>query len=162
MPAKLGFSNFSVSIIAFCALVRLPIASCCLRCWPLDRAEMGFEQLVAHHCRLCPGQLYKNEAVSVERGARYHYSRSTRNRRPRAVHLVQRWLCSHEPLSAPRTLDSLEVDTPHFSGRCAERRTSGTPNKMTMSVMEKLDELGCDPIEGLAAIAMKTLTRCRS
>jgi hypothetical protein len=37
-------------------------------------------------------------------------------------------------------------------------RVRGTPNKTTQSVIEKLDELGCDPIEGLAAIAMNTNT----
>jgi hypothetical protein len=37
-------------------------------------------------------------------------------------------------------------------------RIRGTPNKTTKSVMEKLEELGCDPIEGLAAIAMNTNT----
>jgi hypothetical protein len=37
-------------------------------------------------------------------------------------------------------------------------RVRGTPNKTTKSVMEKLDELGCDPIEGLAGIAMNTNT----
>jgi hypothetical protein len=37
-------------------------------------------------------------------------------------------------------------------------RVRGTPNKTTQSVTEKLHELGCDPIEGLAAIAMNTNT----
>ncbi len=34
-------------------------------------------------------------------------------------------------------------------GRC-----KGTPNKRTMAVTEKLEALGCDPIEGMATIAM--------
>ena len=33
-------------------------------------------------------------------------------------------------------------------------RTSGTPNKRTLEAIEKLEELGCDPIEGMARIAM--------
>ncbi len=33
-------------------------------------------------------------------------------------------------------------------------RAKGTPNKRTQSVMERLEALGCDPIEGLAHIAM--------
>ncbi len=33
-------------------------------------------------------------------------------------------------------------------------RAKGTPNKRTQSVTEKLAALGCDPIEGLAHIAM--------
>jgi hypothetical protein len=33
-----------------------------------------------------------------------------------------------------------------------------TPNKTTRSVVEKLEKLGCDPIEGLAVIAMDTNT----
>jgi hypothetical protein len=37
-------------------------------------------------------------------------------------------------------------------------RARGTPNKTSRSVIEKLAELGCDPIEGLAAIAMSTNT----
>jgi len=36
-------------------------------------------------------------------------------------------------------------------------RTAGTPNKMTQLIFEKLTELGCDPIEGMAHIAMDTL-----
>jgi hypothetical protein len=32
-------------------------------------------------------------------------------------------------------------------------RERGTPNKATKSVAEKLDALGCDPIEGLARLA---------
>ena len=34
-------------------------------------------------------------------------------------------------------------------------RSRGTPNKRTQDVMEKLDELGCDPIEGMARIAQQ-------
>ena len=33
-------------------------------------------------------------------------------------------------------------------------RKKGTPNKATLSVAEKLEALGCDPIEGMARIAM--------
>ena len=33
-------------------------------------------------------------------------------------------------------------------------RTIGAPNKRTLEAMQKLDELGCDPIEGMALIAM--------
>ncbi|MEI7658898.1 MAG: hypothetical protein WCK33_12625 [Phycisphaerae bacterium] len=35
-------------------------------------------------------------------------------------------------------------------------RTKGTPNKRTVEVMEKLEALGCDPIEGMARLAMDT------
>jgi hypothetical protein len=33
-------------------------------------------------------------------------------------------------------------------------RTSGTPNRKTQAVIDRLEELGCDPIEGMARIAM--------
>jgi len=33
-------------------------------------------------------------------------------------------------------------------------RSKGTPNKRTQEAMQKLEELGCDPIEGMARIAM--------
>ena len=33
-------------------------------------------------------------------------------------------------------------------------RVSGTPNKRTQELAEKLQELGCDPIAGLAKIAL--------
>ncbi len=33
-------------------------------------------------------------------------------------------------------------------------RAKGTPNKSTLSVQERLRELGCDPIAGMALIAM--------
>jgi len=33
-------------------------------------------------------------------------------------------------------------------------RIKGTPNKRTQEAMQKLEELGCDPIEGMARIAM--------
>ena len=32
-------------------------------------------------------------------------------------------------------------------------RSAGTPNKRTAEVRERLDALGCDPLEGLAKIA---------
>lgn len=35
-------------------------------------------------------------------------------------------------------------------------RTSGTPNKATQLIADKLEALGCDPIEGMAHIAMDT------
>src|SRR5687768_1600394 len=36
-------------------------------------------------------------------------------------------------------------------------RTAGTPNKRTLDVIERLDQLGCDPIEGMAKIALDPL-----
>lgn len=33
-------------------------------------------------------------------------------------------------------------------------RKKGTPNKATLTVAEQLEKLGCDPIEGMARIAM--------
>ena len=33
-------------------------------------------------------------------------------------------------------------------------RTSGTPNRKTQAVINRLEALGCDPIEGMARIAM--------
>jgi hypothetical protein len=33
-------------------------------------------------------------------------------------------------------------------------RKKGTPNKATLTVTERLEALGCDPIEGMARIAM--------
>ena len=35
------------------------------------------------------------------------------------------------------------------SGRC-----KGTPNRKTQAVIDRLEALGCDPIEGMAKIAM--------
>ena len=35
-------------------------------------------------------------------------------------------------------------------------RKKGTPNKLSIGVAEKLEALGCDPIEGMAKIAMNT------
>ena len=37
-------------------------------------------------------------------------------------------------------------------------RKSGTPNKRTLDLAQKLEALGCDPIEGLARIAMEPTT----
>jgi hypothetical protein len=37
-------------------------------------------------------------------------------------------------------------------------RQRGTPNKRTHELAEKLQELGCDPIEGLARIALSNET----
>ena len=39
-------------------------------------------------------------------------------------------------------------------GRKTGGRTAGTPNKRTLDVIERLDELGCDPIQGMAKIAL--------
>jgi hypothetical protein len=36
-------------------------------------------------------------------------------------------------------------------------RQKGTPNKKTANVQEKLDKLGCDPIEGMARIAIEAM-----
>jgi len=38
-------------------------------------------------------------------------------------------------------------------------RASGTPNKKSHELAEKLEELGCDPIEGLARIAEDPATK---
>ena len=37
-------------------------------------------------------------------------------------------------------------------------RVSGTPNRKTHELAEKLEKLGCDPIGGLAQLAMNTET----
>lgn len=39
-------------------------------------------------------------------------------------------------------------------GRKTGGRVAGAPNKRTQDVNERLDALGCDPIEGMARIAM--------
>lgn len=39
-------------------------------------------------------------------------------------------------------------------GRKTGGRTSNTPNRKTAEVAERLAALGCDPIEGMAALAM--------
>ncbi len=39
-------------------------------------------------------------------------------------------------------------------GRKTGGRVAGTPNKRTQDVIERLDALGCDPILGMARIAM--------
>ncbi len=36
-------------------------------------------------------------------------------------------------------------------------RTSGTPNRKTQAVIDRLEVLGCDPIEGMARIAWMRL-----
>ncbi len=38
-------------------------------------------------------------------------------------------------------------------------RTKGTPNRRSQTVAEKLEALGCDPIEGMAKIAMDRKNR---
>jgi hypothetical protein len=42
------------------------------------------------------------------------------------------------------------------AGRKTGGRTKGTPNKRTIEVRERLVELGCDPIQGMAMIAMNS------
>jgi hypothetical protein len=42
-------------------------------------------------------------------------------------------------------------------GKKTGGRKKGTPNKKTSSVQEKLDRLGCDPIEGMAIIANRAM-----
>ena len=37
-------------------------------------------------------------------------------------------------------------------------RVAGTPNRRTVEVMDRLEALGCDPIEGMARIAMDMTT----
>jgi len=39
-------------------------------------------------------------------------------------------------------------------GRKTGGRRRGTPNRLTQSVIDRLGRLGCDPIEGMARIAM--------
>lgn len=39
-------------------------------------------------------------------------------------------------------------------GKKTGGRTKGTPNKRTADVIDRLERLGCDPLEGLARIAM--------
>lgn len=39
-------------------------------------------------------------------------------------------------------------------GRKTGGRQAGTPNKATQEVIDKLQGLGCDPVEGMARIAM--------
>jgi hypothetical protein len=37
-------------------------------------------------------------------------------------------------------------------------RKKGTPNKATQSIQQRLDDLGCDPIEGMVKIANEALS----
>lgn len=41
-------------------------------------------------------------------------------------------------------------------GKKTGGRIAGTPNKRTADVIERLERLGCDPIKGMALIAMDT------
>jgi len=41
-------------------------------------------------------------------------------------------------------------------GRKTGGRQKGTPNRATMEVQSRLEQLGCDPIEGMARLAMDT------
>ena len=43
-------------------------------------------------------------------------------------------------------------------GRKTGGRVAGTPNRRTQDVIERLALLGCDPIEGMARIAMDMTT----
>lgn len=43
-------------------------------------------------------------------------------------------------------------------GRKTGGRVKGTPNKATVAVAERLEAIGCDPIEGMARIAMDIKT----
>jgi hypothetical protein len=43
-------------------------------------------------------------------------------------------------------------------GRKTGGRVKGTPNKGTVAVAERLEAMGCDPIEGMARIAMDITT----
>jgi hypothetical protein len=43
-------------------------------------------------------------------------------------------------------------------GRKTGGRVKGTPNKGTVAVAERLEAIGCDPIEGMARIAMDIKT----
>jgi hypothetical protein len=42
-------------------------------------------------------------------------------------------------------------------GRKTGGRQKGTPNKATQSIQQRLDDLGCDPIEGMVKIANEAL-----
>lgn len=46
------------------------------------------------------------------------------------------------------------MEAPMAAGRKTGGRIKGTPNKKTGTVVEHLFNLGCDPIEGMAIIAM--------
>jgi hypothetical protein len=39
-------------------------------------------------------------------------------------------------------------------GKKTGGRVAGTPNRRTANVIDRLEQLGCDPIEGMALIAM--------
>lgn len=43
------------------------------------------------------------------------------------------------------------MGTQKKAGNRGKGRKKGVPNKRTVAVQEKIDELGCDPIEGVAA-----------
>ena len=38
-------------------------------------------------------------------------------------------------------------------GKKTGGRMRGTPNRRTQEIIEKLEELGCDPVEGMAKLA---------
>ena len=45
-----------------------------------------------------------------------------------------------------------------MNGQKTGGRVAGTPNKRTVELIERLDALGCDPLEGLARIAADPAT----
>lgn len=47
-----------------------------------------------------------------------------------------------------------KVDSNRLVGEKTGGRTKGTPNKKTLDVIDRLNKLKCDPIEGMARIAM--------
>jgi len=44
-----------------------------------------------------------------------------------------------------------------MAGNNGNGRKKGTPNKNTQTIMDKLSELDCDPIKGMATIARKAM-----
>jgi hypothetical protein len=49
----------------------------------------------------------------------------------------------------------MRTENPHMAiGRKTGGRTAGTPNRRTADVVARLKILGCDPIEGMARLAM--------
>lgn len=48
----------------------------------------------------------------------------------------------------------MDTVIPMALGKKTGGRTAGTPNRRTADVIERLRLLGCDPIEGMAQIAM--------
>jgi len=44
-----------------------------------------------------------------------------------------------------------------MAGNNGNGRKKGTPNKSTQTIMDKLSELNCDPLEGMARIAKRAM-----